>query len=137
MVSMSTAGSLGRRSVYFRVTSPIVDGLTILEEAVAAGGWRARLRFEASSPVFAGHFEGDPVLPGIAHLVILAHALRVLRGPRASVAEVRWLRLRCLVRPEEVLEVAVDGPDADGACRFEARVGRARAAGGVARCRVG
>ncbi|HET6898733.1 MAG TPA: hypothetical protein VFK70_10305, partial [Vicinamibacteria bacterium] len=58
------------------MTTPVFDGLTIVEEAVDAAGWRARLRVEPSSRAFAGHFDGEPILPGVAALLIVRHALR-------------------------------------------------------------
>jgi hypothetical protein len=134
MVSMGTAGSLGERPVYFHVTSAIADGLTVLEEAVGPSGWRARLRVEPSSRVFQGHFEGDPILPGIAHLVVLRHALRAMRGRGATVRELSSVRFRRVVRPGAVLEVSVAAPDAEGGCRFDVHLGHAVVASGRVRC---
>jgi 3-hydroxymyristoyl/3-hydroxydecanoyl-(acyl carrier protein) dehydratase len=137
IVSMGTADSLGKRPVYFPVTSAIPAGLTVLEEAVGPAGWRARLRVEASGPAFEGHFEGDPILPGIAHLVVVRHALRALRGEGAAVRELSAVRFRRLVRPGAVLEMTVGSPDALGACRFEVHAGHAVVASGRVRCRLG
>jgi 3-hydroxymyristoyl/3-hydroxydecanoyl-(acyl carrier protein) dehydratase len=114
------------------VTAPIADGLTLLAEQVDAGGWRARLRVEAASRVFDGHFEGEPILPGIVHLLVLRHALRALRGPDARLAELPSVRLRRVVRPGEVLEVVVSTPGEDGRCRFDVRAGEAVVAAGTA-----
>src|SRR5205085_1530757 len=52
-----------------RMATPVFDGLTIVEEAVDAAGWRARLHVAITSRAFAGHFEGQPILPGVAFLV--------------------------------------------------------------------
>ena len=40
------------------MAKPIFDGLTIVEEAADATGWRAQVRVEPSSRAFAGHFDG-------------------------------------------------------------------------------
>jgi 3-hydroxyacyl-[acyl-carrier-protein] dehydratase len=109
----------------------IFDGLTVLEETVDERGWRARLRVEPSSRAFAGHFEGEPILPGIAHLVVVAHALRAIGGAATSLRELPSVRFRHVIRPGDVLDVVV--LDDGGRCRFEVHVAGALAAAGVAR----
>ncbi|HEV3456742.1 MAG TPA: hypothetical protein VHG32_09295 [Thermoanaerobaculia bacterium] len=104
----------------------------------------AQLLVPAGSPIFAGHFPGRPLLPGIAHLALLRMVLRELaaRGglPGAhkrvpdlaadtAIAEVRKLRLRRPVSPGDRLELrltAVASPvdsavDAADVIRFELR----------------
>lgn len=116
------------------MTSVIFHGLTILEEALGPPGWRARLRVEPSSRAFAGHFDGEPILPGIAHLVIVRHALRSMGG--AALAALSAVRFRRIVRPDDVLDVVVAAPDPEGLCRFDVRVEDMLAASGVARTRA-
>jgi 3-hydroxymyristoyl/3-hydroxydecanoyl-(acyl carrier protein) dehydratase len=113
------------------VTTGIFDGLTVLEETVDERGWRARLRVEPSSRAFAGHFEGAPILPGIAHLVVVAHALRAMGGVAAGLRELPSVRFRHVIRPGDVIHV-VASPEAGGRCRFEVRVGETLAVAGVA-----
>lgn len=74
-----------------------------------------RLRFEvpAASPLFAGHFPGHPILPGIAHLALVAGG--------APVAEISALKLRSPVRPGDVLDLRCNEPGEDGLLRFELR----------------
>jgi 3-hydroxymyristoyl/3-hydroxydecanoyl-(acyl carrier protein) dehydratase len=111
----------------------IFDGLTVLEENADERGWRARLRVEPSSRAFAGHFEGDPILPGIAHLVVVAHALRALGGAAASFRELPSVRFRRVIRPGDVLDVVALMDEGGMRCRFEVHVAGALAAAGVAR----
>jgi 3-hydroxymyristoyl/3-hydroxydecanoyl-(acyl carrier protein) dehydratase len=118
---------------YTRRALEIFDGLTVVQEAVDAAGWRARVRVETSSRAFAGHFEGQPILPGVAHLVIVRHALRAMEGASAMVRALPSVRFRHVVRPGDVLEVSVSRPDAAGQCRFEVSVEGIPAAVGVAR----
>ena len=110
----------------------IFDGLTVVQEAVDASGWRARLRVEASSRAFAGHFESQPILPGVAHLVIVRHALRRMGGASATLRALPSVRFRQVVRPGDVLDVSVSLPDAEGRCRFDVRIEDALAVTGVA-----
>ena len=44
-----------------------------------------RIAIPEGSPFFAGHFPGHPILPGIAHLALLARALG--NPPLAEVRE--------------------------------------------------
>jgi 3-hydroxymyristoyl/3-hydroxydecanoyl-(acyl carrier protein) dehydratase len=108
--------------------TPIFDGLSVLEEAVEGGGWSARLRVEVSSVAFDGHFEGAPILPGVAHLVVVAHALRALG---TSLRTLPWVRFRHPVAPGDVLQVRVSA-EADGRFRFDVHVGDSLAASGMA-----
>jgi 3-hydroxyacyl-[acyl-carrier-protein] dehydratase len=115
------------------MATPVFDGLTIVEEAVDAAGWRARLRVETSSRAFAGHFEGQPILPGVAYLVIVRHALRAMGGATTTLQALPSVRFRHAVRPGDVLEVSAARPDAEGQSRFEVKVEGTLAVSGVAR----
>lgn len=115
------------------MATEIFDGLTVVREAVDAAGWRARLRVEPSSRAFAGHFEGHPILPGVAHLVIVRHALRAMGGATSTLRALPTVRFRHVVRPGDVLDVSVARPDDEGLCRFEMKVGDILAVNGVAR----
>jgi 3-hydroxymyristoyl/3-hydroxydecanoyl-(acyl carrier protein) dehydratase len=106
----------------------IFEGLSVLEETVEGGGWTARLRVDPSSRAFDGHFEGAPILPGVAHLVVVAHALRALG---TSVHGLPWVRFRRTVGPGDVLEVRVS-PEPDGRFRFDVHIAGALVASGVA-----
>ena len=109
-------------------TTAIFEGLSLLEETVEGGRWSARLRVEASSRAFAGHFEGAPILPGVAHLVVVAHALRALG---TSLRELPWVRFRHAVAPGDVLDVQV-AAEGNGWFRFDVHVAGTLAASGVA-----
>ena len=66
------------------------------------------------SPFFAGHFPGHPILPGIAHLALVAQALG-----GSPIVEIPSLRLRSPVRPGDVLSMKIEGPTDEGTVRFE------------------
>lgn len=78
------------------------------------GEGRFRVEIPASSQLFAGHFPGHPILPGIAHLAFLEQA----GGPLAAI---RSLKLRKPVLPGDVLDLALSQPEEDGWVRFELR----------------
>ena len=81
-----------------------------------------RIRIPEDSPFFAGHFPGHPILPGIAHLALVA---RALGDP--PLAEVKTLKLRKPVGPGDVLELVLD----EG--RFELRRGDEAVSNGLVR----
>ncbi len=80
-----------------------------------------RVEIPADSPFFAGHFTGHPILPGIAHPLLVARALHA--GAEARIAEIPSLKLRSPVRPGDVLDVSGTAPGGDGTVRFEVRRG--------------
>jgi predicted hotdog family 3-hydroxylacyl-ACP dehydratase len=101
-----------------------------------AGGGAAvaELLVPMGGPIFAGHFPGRPLLPGIAHLALLRQVLEELaaRGilggeapGNTAIAEVRRFRLRREIVPGDRIELRVEGWDEAGAesgtFRFELR----------------
>lgn len=95
-------------------------GIRILESGEDAAGLWGRLQVAPDSPCFDGHFEAQPILPGIAQLA-MALGLLAARGEVRGLDGVRSLKLKRLVRPGEVLEIRVTRPQADGVSRFETR----------------
>ena len=79
-------------------------------------------RIEIPDRFFAGHFPGHPILPGVAHLALVAQALG-----DPPLAEVRTLKLRKPVGPGDVLDLVLD----EG--RFELRRGEETVSNGVIR----
>jgi 3-hydroxyacyl-[acyl-carrier-protein] dehydratase len=75
-----------------------------------------RIEVPAASPLFAGHFPGSPILPGIAYLAIVERALGT------PLAAVRSMKIRRPVAPGETLELSLGSPDGDGWTRFEIRL---------------
>jgi 3-hydroxyacyl-[acyl-carrier-protein] dehydratase len=101
-----------------------VDELVALEPGVAAQGLKT---FPATEPFFAGHFPGDPIVPG----VILTEALAQLSGLVAAAAEpgarfllasIRQMKFLRAVRPDESIQLAARSAGALGPLlRFEVR----------------
>lgn len=66
-----------------------------------------RVRFDASHPIFAGHFPGHPVVPG-ACLVQIAEELLVTQlGQTVRFTSVRNLKFRQPVMPDQEVTVAI------------------------------
>ena len=82
-----------------------------------------RVEIPADSPFFTGHFPGHPILPGIAHPLLVARALAATAGGAVRIAEIPFLKLRSPVLPGDGLEISGTGPDDDGMVRFDLRRG--------------
>jgi predicted hotdog family 3-hydroxylacyl-ACP dehydratase len=79
----------------------------------ALGDGRFAVEVPGDSPLYAGHFPGRPMLPGICHLAFVTEAL----GGRAP-DEIAFLKLRRQVSGAARLTLTLDGSDADGKVRF-------------------
>jgi predicted hotdog family 3-hydroxylacyl-ACP dehydratase len=88
-----------------------------------AGGFaprhRTRFSLPEHSPFFAGHFEGNPLLPGVAQLELVRRLLRARRGGELELTGLESLRLRRLVHPGDELEVTVGDARDNGSTPFE------------------
>ena len=93
---------------------------------------RVEIAISATHPAFAGHFPGDPLLPGVsllaevleAVLAVPAIAAQVGAAPRIGAA-----KFLAPVRPGAQLNIALE-PGARGV-RFEVRDGERLAASGT------
>jgi len=95
-----------------------VTGFEVLDSEPAGEGWVLAVRIPVDSPLFAGHFPGHPILPGVAHLGLVTRALSDWRGREVALAGVRSLKLRRPVGPGETLEVRLAAPGEDGSVGF-------------------
>jgi len=106
------------------------DGFALLEASLDDGGWQARLRVEDDHPALDGHFQGNPILPGIAQVGLAVHGASQAAGSAVVVTAIPSVRFRKVVRPGEVLELRVERPDPGGTVRFELRSAGALACSG-------
>ena len=67
---------------------------------------------------FDGHFEGAPILPGVAHLAL---ALAALGNGERALTGVRGVRFKRPLAPGDEVEVVLDESSAGSAVRFEIR----------------
>lgn len=87
--------------------------------ASSDGGWHFRI--SESSRCFDGHFDGAPILPGVAHIALALRACVTQAGKRRTLKGVRDVRLKRPLRPGDEVEVVLT-EDPDGASvRFEIR----------------
>ena len=80
-------------------------------------------RIAENSRCFDGHFDGAPILPGVAHLALaLSACARQDEGGRArTLVGVRDVRLRRKLGPGDEVEVVLTDSREPSAVRFEIR----------------
>lgn len=83
-----------------------------------------RFTVSRDSPWFDGHFEGAPILPGIAHI---AFAVEACATPKVLLA-IRDVRFSRPVLPDDEVEVVLRG---EREVRFEIRCNGKPASSGV------
>jgi predicted hotdog family 3-hydroxylacyl-ACP dehydratase len=141
---MSAAGRAGFRLLRLDLALAPAPAPTAPPPRTAGGGAAsapfaaAELLVPEDSPIFAGHFPGRPLLPGVAHLALLRHVLEALaaRGALGGeapgntvIAEVRRFRLRREIAPGDRVELRVQGIGAVDAAGVGGALGAAGAQG--------
>ena len=90
------------------------------------------LRIPTDHPAYAGHFPGQPILPGVVLLDAALHALARVQGNSAASGQIKSAKFLSPVLPGEPL-MLVYTASAAGGFRFELRSDtRAVASGAVA-----
>lgn len=90
-----------------------------------AGNFSAEVRFDPSHPVFAGHFPGQPVVPGVFLVEILAAAISEIAGQKLVVQEAANLKFLQVINPKVNGVVVLDGSivvDENGNYRVDATI---------------
>ena len=77
----------------------------------------------ADSPWFSGHFPGNPILPGVAQLEMVAAAIGESSGKNLYVARLGRVKFKNLVRPGERLRIAARPATEPGAFTFSIHAG--------------
>jgi 3-hydroxyacyl-[acyl-carrier-protein] dehydratase len=81
-----------------------------------AGAFRAEVGFDASHPVFAGHFPGQPIVPGVILVEILTSVVAEVTGKQVIIKEasvIKFLQvIDPLAHPTVVLEGTINEDDA-------------------------
>jgi 3-hydroxyacyl-[acyl-carrier-protein] dehydratase len=103
---------------------PRADAAAALGPPAAEGeAWSAPACFAPSLAVFAGHFPGDPLVPGVHQVALVAElARRALGRPGLDIrriARCKWLRP---LRPGGALVVRAAWREADGGWQVDGSV---------------
>jgi 3-hydroxymyristoyl/3-hydroxydecanoyl-(acyl carrier protein) dehydratase len=93
---------------------------------------QAPLAIAADHPAFAGHFPGQPIVPGVVLLDEALHAIGMAAGVQLSACRINAVKFLSPARPHDPLDVRYEAT-AGGAIQFEIRSGERRIASGSLR----
>lgn len=88
---------------------PEADGRSVCE-----------FRFAADDPVFAGHFPGNPILPGVFQLELTRLMAEAVLKCRLSVREISKAKFKLPISPLETVRVELKLTEKDGAIQARA-----------------
>lgn len=83
------------------------------------------LSIAADHPAYAGHFPGQPILPGVVLLDAALHALATQQGLPGATGQIKSAKFRSPVQPGEALTLHASAMPGGG-LRFEIRALDAR-----------
>ena len=84
------------------------------------GSMAFEFRFPTNDPVFAGHFPGHPILPGVFQLEMARVAAELALGCKLSVREISKAKVQRPILPEELVRVDLKLSEIDGSIRVRA-----------------
>lgn len=79
----------------------------------------ASVVIDGNSPWFSGHFPGDPILPGIAQLKMIADLVVKSETGGLCMTGLSRVKFRKIVRPGDVLDIKVTQSDKKGQYIFK------------------
>jgi 3-hydroxyacyl-[acyl-carrier-protein] dehydratase len=84
---------------------PLNDFFTYKIDRHEAGIITARVRINASHRIFAGHFPGQPITPGVALIEIIRLVLSSVLNKNLMLTEAREIKFISAVIPAEIDEI--------------------------------
>lgn len=79
----------------------------------------ATVKADRSSPWFSGHFPDDPILPGIAQVIMVAEVIAQLRQENLCMNGLSRVKFRKLVRPGDYLDIRASADKKKNHYQFE------------------
>jgi 3-hydroxyacyl-[acyl-carrier-protein] dehydratase len=81
---------------------------TLLNQESEAGKVSAQISFDKTHPIFAGHFPGHPVVPGVCMIQILREIMEIEVASKLRIAYGDNLKFLSIINPEEHSQVQVN-----------------------------
>ena len=79
----------------------------ILKQEAEPGSVKAVISFDRAHPIFAGHFPGHPVVPGVTMVQALREIMELQTSSKLGIATGDNLKFLAIINPEEHHEVSV------------------------------
>ncbi|PTU31391.1 hydroxymyristoyl-ACP dehydratase [Stenotrophobium rhamnosiphilum] len=71
--------------------------------------YRSSASIAADHPCLDGHFPGNPIVPGVVLLELVAGAMREWQGPQAWIRKFNHTKFVGLLRADELVEILLQG----------------------------
>jgi 3-hydroxymyristoyl/3-hydroxydecanoyl-(acyl carrier protein) dehydratase len=111
----------------------VSDAVVVVDAVVSSDTLRMRARVEPGSRLLTGHFPGEPVVPGVAHLHMVLEGVQRLSGRPMCLTELSGFRLRRKLPLGDDCDVHVSRGPEPGTFRFEVRTAEGVASSGALR----
>lgn len=98
---------------------PVYHVTDIINEG---GRFTATVELNPSHPVFAGHFPGQPVLPGVFMVEIVSSLAARLTGVEGAVTEIQAMKFLKMIDPRVVRTLTATGRIMDDEDAFRVEV---------------
>ena len=73
-------------------------------------------------PVYAGHFPGEPVTPGVLTLAMVRECASELAGAALQYSEIKSCRFAAMIRPGDRLTLHIEAGDSDNGRQIKAEI---------------
>ena len=73
----------------------------------------ARAGTESTSPWYSGHFPGEPILPGIAQIVMVKETIQQAEDRRVEIAGLKRVRFKQVIQPGDEITIRVRPREGD------------------------
>ncbi len=83
---------------------------------------------------FSGHFPGQPILPGVAQLGMVAELLAAQHHPALRLTALRRVKFKKIVQPGEALDIQIEYCDKNDHYFFRITSGNQDVCSGTMRC---
>lgn len=81
----------------------------------------ARVTFLPEDPLFRGHFESEPILPGVALVDALIQIVSRVKGKDLRLKQLGYAKFFQIVQPDQAIGLKFDWKEADGRMNVQAR----------------
>jgi 3-hydroxyacyl-[acyl-carrier-protein] dehydratase len=104
-------------------SAPLADLVELVRDDGASAVATAKV--DPADPVFAGHYPGFPVLPGVYLIELVSQVVRASQGDRCELVTLDRCRFLSPVAPGDELRIEVSMSHRDGELRCAATVATA------------
>lgn len=81
----------------------------------------AWVTFLPEDPLFRGHFEEEPILPGVALIDAVVQILSRVKGKEMRLKKLKFVKFFQIVKPAQNIGLTFDWDEKDGSMKVQAR----------------